>query len=299
MEILDTIDNIIKSNLVSANLKYCLVDSKKHPFRLSGELARPNRCEDFVDLEDLLQSTDICSYSGVGISIQASNVCAIDVDHCFALPFDISTADSRAKDVIRRFKNIAYIEFSFSGQGLRVIFRTDSIENYSDKYYIKNESKSVEYYQPSKSFRYVTVTGRTIENNKIEYNKNILPILQSFLNDYMLKPTKLAYEVKTEPVEMRTYEDLMKIVKMHYFKNYVFQNLWFDPAPGSGSNESERDYQLVAYLYENITQDKDLLKQIFETSPFFKSKDGKHISKWKGQDGRYFNYLYDIMRRTK
>lgn len=299
MDILDTINNIIESSLVSASLKYCFVDSKKHPFKSSGELARPNRCDDFVDLTELLQSTDICSYSGVGISIQASNVCAIDVDHCFSLPFDISTADSRAKDVIRRFKDVAYIEFSFSGQGLRVIFRTDVIDNYSDKYYIKNESKSIEYYQPNKSFRYVTVTGRTIENNQIVYNKNILSILKCFLDDYMIKPIKQTYEVKTESIETRTYEDLMKLVKVHYFKDYIFQNLWFNPAPGSGSNESERDYQLVAYLYENITQDKDLLKQIFESSPFFKSKDGKHIGKWKGQEGRYFNYLYDIMRRTK
>ena len=297
MDILDTINNIIESNLFSANLKYCLVDSKKHPFKSNGEPVRPNVCEDFVELENLLQSTDICSYSGIGISIQASDVCAIDVDHCFATPFDVSTADSRAKDVINRFKDVAYIEFSFSGQGLRVIFKTDLVENYSAKYYIKNASNSVEYYQPSKSYRYVTVTGKTIENNRIEYNKNILPILQSFLDDYMIKPVKPIYQVKTNAIETRTYEDLMNIVKMHYFKNYTFQNLWFDPAPGSGSNESERDYQLVAYLYENVTRDKSLLKQIFETSPFFKSKDTKHINKWRGQEGRYFNYLYDVMQK--
>ena len=49
--------------------------------------------------------------------------------------------------------------------------------------------------------------------------------------------------------------------------------------------------------------DKDiytgLLKQIFEASPYFKTKDSKHIFKWNYQEGRYFNYVYDMIRRTK
>ena len=110
---------------------------------------------------------------------------------------------------------------------------------------------------------------------------------------------KKLYDVKTDKVETRTYEELLKLTKAKYLKDMTFQNLWFTPAPGSGSNESERDYHLVAYLYENITQDKELLKKIFETSPFFKSKDFKHRNKWTQQDGRYFNYLYNTMRRIK
>ena len=89
----------------------------------------------------------------------------------------------------------------------------------------------------------------------------------------------------------------MKVVRYKYLKDYNFQDLWFTKAPGSGKDESERDYHLVAYLYENITQDKNLLKQIFESSEFFKTKDWKHVNKWKNQNGRYFNYLYDTIRR--
>ena len=89
----------------------------------------------------------------------------------------------------------------------------------------------------------------------------------------------------------------MKVVKYNYLSNNKFQNLWFVPAPGSGSNESERDYEMLCYLFENVTQDKDMLKKIFEESDFFKSKDWKHVNKWKNQDYRYFNYLYSVISR--
>ena len=298
MDIFETINNVLDSNLIHSNLKFCLVDNRKRPFKCDATPARPNIEQDFVDFEMLLQCTSLDSYAGIGISVQASQVCAIDVDHCFSIPFDISSADERAKDVIERFKKFAYCEFSFSGTGLRVLFRTTLIDNYSDKYYIKNESKAIEYYQYGKSYRYVTVTGMKIVDNAITFNQSINQSLIKFLDDYMTKPVKTSQKIK-EVIETRSFDELMNVVKFHYFKNMTFQNLWFNPAPGSGKDESERDYHLVAYLFENVTQDSDLLKQLFEQSPFFKSKDFKHMQKWTNQNGRYFNYLYNNIRRLK
>ena len=36
-----------------------------------------------------------------------------------------------------------------------------------------------------------------------------------------------------------------------------------------------------------------MLKKIFENSPYFKSKDQKHMRKWDYQDFRYYDYIYD------
>lgn len=299
MNALEVIDNIVNSSLLIPQLRFCLVNTTKRPFKIDGTIARPNIVEDFVEFEDLFQCSNLEDYAGIGLSIQASNVCAIDIDHCFAKPFDITSIDERGKDIFKRFEDIAYCEFSFSGTGMRILFLADIIQDYSDKYYIKNESKSVEYYQPTKSFRYVTVTGKQLSKSKIQHHSYIDDTLKEFLDDYMLKPERKVYSIKTETVETRSFEQLMKLVKYHYFTNSKFQDLWFIPAPGSGSNESERDYQLVAYLYENITQDKDLIRQLFETSNFYKTKDNKHIWKWTNQEHRYYNYLYDVMRRTK
>ena len=298
--LIETLNNIINTNNEDLlNLKYCLVTKDKLPYRIDEILARSNHSEDFVNIQEIisnLENIDIENYKGVGISIQASNICAIDVDHCFSSPFDISSGDERAQQLIDKFKNLAYIEFSFSGTGLRILFKSNLIENYSDKYYIKNKNNSIEYYQPNNSYRYVTVTGRFIYNNLIKDVND--DVIIDFLNEYMKKTIK-SYDniITTNEVETRTYEQLMKIVKYKYLKDYNFQDLWFTKAPGSGKDESERDYHLVAYLYENITQDKSLLKQIFESSEFFKTKDWKHVNKWKNQNGRYFNYLYDTIRR--
>jgi hypothetical protein len=101
--------------------------------------------------------------------------------------------------------------------------------------------------------------------------------------------------VKKETVDVNSeidFDTLMKKIKYHYHKYYDFQNLWFTSAPGSGKDESERDYRLVTYIYTNITQSKELIKRIFEESEFFKTKDKKHIYKWTNNNYRYFNYLY-------
>ena len=302
MDLLTTVNNILNCELRNSNLKCCLVTKNKLPYKIDNTPAKSNILTDFISIFDIasnLTEKHLLDYAGIGISIQASEICAIDVDKCFSEPFNFDSIDERGLDIYNKFKDFAYIEFSFSGTGLRVLFKSDIIENYSDKYYIKNETNKVEYYQPTKSYRYVTITGRYLINNVIKYDKKLNDILQLFLEQYMLKPERKQYDVKTIVEETRTYEELMKLVKLHYFKDNLFQNLWFDKAPGSGSNESERDYHLVAYLFENITQDKDLIKQIFESSPFFKSKDWKHVNKWTYQNGRYYNYLYDTIRRNK
>ncbi len=296
MNALDVINNIVDNdNLYGANLKYCLVSSNKHPLKIDGTNARPNNVDDFTTLEELLTIENLDEYAGIGISIQASNICAIDVDKCFLEPFNIDSADSRAQIIIEMFQKYAYIEFSFSGKGLRVLFRQDLISNYTDSYYIKNERFGIEYYQPSQSYRYVTITGRTIINNTIDSDLNFNDVILEFLNMYM-KRTKKVKEIDSIKDD-KTVEQLMRIVKSHYINNHSFQDVWFSKAPGSGADESERDFYLLSYLYEHVTQNKEKLKYIFEQSPFFKSKDYKHVNKWTNQNYRYYNYLYERIRR--
>ncbi len=292
MSALDVLGRLAETSIINANLRYCLVNENKIPFKIDGTPARSNIVADFVSFDDLLQCVDIDSYAGVGLSIQASNICAIDVDHCFSVKNDVNSADARAKFVIDLFKDVAYLEFSFSGTGLRVLFRHSIIDNYSKTYYIKNQSNGIEYYQPTQSNRYVTITGNVISDNMS--NVNVTAKLLKFLNTYMLRPVIVAKHInKVEEEEHLTFDDAMCKVRVLFMHSFNFQQCWFLPAPGSGSNESERDFYLLSTLYEQVTTDKDLLKRLFESSPFFKSKDGKHLHKWEYNDFRYFNYLYD------
>lgn len=292
----EVIQKLLNKSIIKSNLKYCLVDKHKLPFKVDASLAKPNNVDDFVDFDIISKSTNLDLFAGIGISIQASQICAIDIDHCFSIANDITSADERAKYCLELFKEVAYCEFSFSGTGLRILFNYPIINNYSNKYYIKNDKFQIEYYQPSNSYRYVTITGNTIYDNDIN-NSNITDQVYKFLDKFMTRPLTIL-KARTPEIETRSYEELMKLVRISYLKDPIFQNLWFTNAPGSGKDESERDYHLIVYLYENITQDKDTIKKIFESSPFFKTKDSKHVYKWKNQNNRYFNYIFNIITKN-
>ena len=145
MSAFDTVTAVLNNQyLLNANLRYCFVSKDKVPYN-GNVLARPNNPADFVAFENL-DPLYMEKYAGLGVSIQASNICAIDVDHCFSIPFELSSADHRAQDIINIFGDSTYIEFSFSGTGLRILFKANSIPNYAARYYIKNSKNQVEYY---------------------------------------------------------------------------------------------------------------------------------------------------------
>ena len=86
MSFIDTLNNIINaSNMSLLQLKYCLVSKDELPYKIDSSLVKPNKEEDFVNIEELINASSNIKedYKGVGISIQASKICAIDVDHCF------------------------------------------------------------------------------------------------------------------------------------------------------------------------------------------------------------------------
>ena len=304
MNALDFIDNIVNNeNLYSANLKYCLINEKKIPYKYNDELAKPNHIEDFVDLDTLITNTNILNYAGIGVSIQASNVYAIDIDKCFSKPFDINSADERAINIVEIFKDYCYIEFSFSGTGLRIFFKLNNdldINKYKSKYYTKNAKTKCEFYQPLDSARYVTITGKYIINNNITIDdENLFKFkLLNFINKYMSKEEKITRSNSNASSNI-SIEASKRKLKYYILTDVQFQDLWFSKAPGSGSDESERDYHIIKFIYENITTNKEVIKELFESSPFFKSKDSKHIYKWEQSDFRYYNYVYNQIKEGK
>lgn len=297
MSAIETIERILDTKLVYEDLKFCLVDDYKRPFTINNSMASVNNISDFVNFETLVRNGDLARYAGIGISVQASKVCAVDIDKCVTIPFDVSSINDFALEIIDIFKDFAYIEFSFSGTGIRILFKQPSIDDYSSKYKIKNSYSHLEYYQPNHSNRYVTVTGKYLFNNPLTSNIDYSNVIIEFLEKYM---KKLHYEAqqRIEPsTDNRSIDELMKLVKYHYFNSYNFQDLWFTHAPGSGKDESERDYRLIKYIYKHITQDKSKVKEVFEQSEFFKTKDRKHVFKWTRNDHRYFNLVFDNVKR--
>jgi len=287
------------TNLINARLRYCLVTEDKIPTRYDCKQAKPNDVNDFVSL-DKFEDTILKKYAGLGISIQASAISAIDVDHCFSIPFDLESIDDRALNIIDIFKENAYIEFSFSGKGLRVLFTCDAIDNYSDSYYIKNTKTGCEFYNSnSLSYRYVTITGKTIIDHAIQNCP--MSQLNIFLDKYMRKPRKSNVgQIWSPQIDNRPIDYLLNQVKKLYWHNIQFQDDWFEQNHyliNGESQESETDFRILSMLYTHITQDKEKLKALFEESPFFKTKDSKHMWKWYHNDFRYYNYIYECLKR--
>lgn len=293
MNALDFLVNITNNNnLINYDFRYCLVNEKKIPYTLSGTIAKPNQVEDFQTIDKFLENIDnIDKYAGIGISIQGSNISAIDVDHCFSEPFNPLTGDERAIDILYIFRN-NYIEFSFSGTGMRVFFISPKniLSNYTTQFYIKNSRNNIEYYNPENSYRYVTITGKTLVDNPIrEIDEKSF---ESFLYKYMKRDSiiKISKKVQTKKQDI---EKLKKKLRGQLLINGSFQEIWFSKAPGSNSNESELDYFLIKFIYDNITKNKENVKELFELSPYFKSKDYKHVCKWKYNNYRYFEYIWE------
>ena len=285
MKAIETIDNILNNSkyLKLYPFKFCLVGENKVPFTWKNEPCHPNNKDDFVDIELLLNNDNINDYLGVGISIQASNISAIDFDHCFSKPFDIESIDERGKSLIELFKNHAYIEFSFSGTGIRILFNSKKINDYDYIYYTKNTFNHIEYYDPWGSNRYVTITGKTIFDYPIKIIDN--DILMKFLNSYMKRKIK-----NTDNTNLDDEEDINILKnKLNFLilTNSKFQDYWFKKAPGKGYDESESDYYIIHFIYDNITHNRQLIITFFESSPYFKSKDYYHLNKWKRN-----NYCY-------
>lgn len=303
MSALDSLERIaLNPDLADAGLRFCLCDQNKVPCKPDGSRARPNSSEDFCSLEELSMCPDLDRYAGIGISVNASKVCAIDIDKCFSVPFSLESGDSRAADACEIFAGKAYIEFSFSGKGMRILFRLPDIPDYSAKYYIKNDKTRIEYYQPSGHARYVTLTGRDIAKCGLEEMADSSALI-AFLDKYMTRPRITRREVITceEKGSGATVEELMRRVKGLYMSDIEFQDLWFLTEHEEKllchiqgkSRESHADFHLLSILFAKITQDKGKLKEIFESSPYFKSKDAKHMRKWEYNDFRYYDYIYD------
>lgn len=306
MSALDTLERIITNeHLYNYPFRYCLVGDDKIPYSLNESRAHPNDGKDFCSLEELSQFPKLEKYAGIGVSIIESKICAIDVDKCFKDPFILESIDDRGKDIIELFKDKAYIEFSFSGRGLRILFIVDNIPNYTEAYYIKNDKNKIEYYQPGNTARYVTITGKVIFDNELSKMTN-LDTIYLFLNKYMTRPKtslKMSKNNDLQDNNNLSLEQLLKKVKSLYLKDIEFQELWFMDEEDhitklhcniqGQSKESTTDYKLLQILYNNIVEDKEKLREIFESSFYFKSKDKKHLKKWYYNNYRYYNYMFE------
>ncbi len=261
----------LKFNALWCCWKYVEVDGKmtKKPFNvLTGFGAKSNDPSTFVGYPTLLKyipkylryDENDKQVGGVGLGI-FRGYSAVDIDHCVDENGNIS---EMAKDIIDFCQS--YTEYSPSKTGIRIIFKTQTQIDKSE-YYINNANLGLEIYISDNTNKFVTITGNKISGDIIN-EIDIMPLL----NKYMKKGSF----------------NINKVLD----KDDRLKELWNKKAPGSHSDESETDMALCCKLAYYLKNDEALVKQYFEMSPYYKSKDEAHKKKWSG------NYALETIHKA-
>ena len=264
-------DNIPKE--MKLNGLWCawkLTEKGKIPFNVqNGKMARSNDKTTFAPFGVVM--TKLSSYfkfdehgkniGGLGFGI-FNGFSAVDIDHCIK---DGKLTDM-AQDVIDYCSS--YTEYSPSGEGIRIIFKTNTKLDKSI-YYINNHKTGLEIYISENTNKYVTITGNVL----IPSNVNEVDI--SYILDKYMKKNKSKSVTKAKTFDIKDYPNDLKL-----------NELWNTKAPGSGSNESELDLALCNKLAFYLKGDFLGINKAFMVSPYYKSKDSMHIQKWDRNDYR-------------
>ena len=265
----------IPSELKNKALWCCwrLTQNGKIPFDvIKGTLAKSNDKTTFYPWDTILKYAGSFLrkennkwIGGIGLGI-FNGFSAIDIDHCIDENGNIS---EMAKEIIDFCQS--YTEKSPSGTGIRIIFKTDFKDYDKTVYYINNSKIGLEVYIEGATSKFVTITGDSINNSNIGFVD-----IEYLLEKYMRKQQK-----RLEPVTRKK-----NIYNIYDFidKDQKLNTLWNAQAPGSHSNESELDLALCSKLAFYLQRDADAIKDAFEQSPYYQSKDDFHKKKWMTYD---------------
>lgn len=238
-----------------------LTSKGKEPFNLlTGQHAKSNDESTFSSYGVLLNN--IHKYlriengkqvGGVGLGI-FRGYSAVDIDHCVDEEGNLS---EMARDIIDFCQS--YTEYSPSGTGIRIIFKTQ-VKIDKNEYYINNHANGLEIYISDNTNKFVSITGNKISGDTI----NEIDI--TYILDKYMKKGVFNLEKALE-------------------KDAKLKELWFKQAPGSHADESESDMALACKLAYYLKNNEDEIKRYFEMSPYFQSKDAAHKKKWNNGYG--------------
>lgn len=251
-------------------------DNIKMPFNpLSGYGAKSNDKSTFVTYPTVMRYSDsYLSYDeesgkqlgGFGLGV-FNGYSAIDIDDCVK----DGKISKMAEEIIEFCKS--YTEFSPSKSGIRIIFKS-SIKIDKNRYYINNSKNHLEIYISDNTNKFVTITG-----NKYKYDEIREVDLSEILDKYMKRSVPLT------PTVTPKWDNEVKIsIESALMKDSKLYELWYNKAPGSHSNESELDLSLCCKLAFYCNGDYQKIKDAFERSPYYESKDNQHKNKWNNTE---------------
>lgn len=275
----DNIFSNIPEELKTKEL-FCLHVNKIPKKKISNKLynVKINEEKDFKSYDEIIKDYTSSNASGISIKIHSS-LCGIDIDNCYSEKGELSEI---AIDILKTIKS--YTEQSLSGKGIHILFKCnnqkklDSMLYYTNRHFKSGSTGGLEIYQGQFDTKVFTISGKPIYNEQI---KEIdFETLQIIFDKYMKHETKEQNNSSVN-IESTPEEDKDFIEKGLQF-NQAFNDLYNGIRPSS--DESSNDFKLLSYLAYYSNKNEVLMKDYFERSQFYNSKDDYHQKKWNRKD---------------
>ena len=269
-------DNLTKPPI---NPNYYLKDSLSYRVK-EDYFGASNQKDKFNHLDKVLPLTS--SKYGIGFGI-FDTFGAIDLDHWLndegkLLLDDFSKIVS---DIVKSLNT--YTEKSPSGTGLHLYFKIKGMkmnpEEFSKKYYTnrrinKETNQGIEVYLSGMTKKYLTITGDKLGQK--DFREITFEELEPILEKYM----KRFSSVKTNNPSIVTNQG--DFLKIGLEKDNLLNDLFNDTS--HNGNESEEDMRLLTKLSYYCNKDSQAIREAFESSPYFRTKDEEHLQKWNRED---------------
>lgn len=261
---------------------------KKHPYWCvrkgkvpynprTGKMAKPNDCTTFTIYEEAAAVVE--KYDGFGVSLR-DGLSAVDIDHCLT----DGVPSSMAREIIEYFDS--YTEISPSGEGIRILFYSPKTVDYdTDKYYIKDSKKGLEFYLSGITNRYVTVTGNAWPEfgtiRKVSQEE-----ITAFADKYMTKTGEKSTEQK-KPAKCQASEVDILDKAMSAKNGTEFTALFNGEWQSRYQSQSEADLAFCNMLAFWCDRDMEMMDRLFRQSRLYRS------DKWERED-----YAKDTMQKA-
>lgn len=253
---------------------------------ITGYKAKTNDKNTFTNFQTAYNYYENKGYDGLGMGI-FNGFCAIDIDHCI----NNGTLSDMAKDIINEMNS--YTEISPSGEGIRIIFKTENFVYAKDKYYTMNNKRGLEVYVSGATNKYVTITGNLYKNCDVTVATDSL---QKILDKYMLRDTKNTDAKDTENLTAPIQSDDKDYLKIGLEKDKKFKSLW-NGNRNSEKSESQNDLAFFSKLMYWCNNDIDKVRKAFFESPYVATKDEAHRKKIERDD--YIRNTIDTARSNR
>lgn len=231
----------------------------KVPYQSNGLKADSTKVSHFDTFERATKVFKQGNYDGIGMMV-ADGFSAIDIDHCIVN----GELTDMAKDIIDTVDS--YTETSPSGNGIRIVIRTDTLEYDKDKYYINKRKLGLEMYISGKTSKFVTLTGNAIiECDVMERSEKVLDML----NKYMKKDT-----VKSKSMDnAKSYlsDDSVIQIASTAINGSKFKKLWIGDISDYSSN-SEADMALCSILAFYCGGNAEQMDRLYRNSKLYREK---------------------------